>query len=225
MGDPPSPKSKVNVKETSAKFEGIQEKYRNQRNLKDTAKDKAKFKRTCKKVPTESVEDPVAKMLKEMMQDIKEIKNDVKGNNVKIDHFSEKVETIETKQKETDEKNEKTFDEIKDDLANVESRVTDKLMAEIQPSLSVMKNDIQHSIGVDLRHLVQEEVTLQRHREAKEKNVVDNDPGDPEKNIKIQKNNKTINTKKIEESTAVPEEGSTSAEEEPVEEESVEPEK
>merc|ERR1711954_318101 len=163
MGDPPSPKSKVNVKETSAKFEGIQEKYRNQRNLKDTAKDKAKFKRNCKKVPTETVEDPVAKMLKEMMQDIKEIKNDVKGNNVKIDELAGKVENIETKQKETDARNEKTFNNIKGDLSNVEARVTDKLMAEIQPSLSVMKNDIKHSIGVNLRRLVQEEVTLQRH--------------------------------------------------------------
>merc|ERR1711954_417362 len=213
MGDPPSPKSKVNVKETSAKFEGIQEKYRNQRNLEDTAKDKAKFKRNCKKVPTETVEDPVAKMLKEMMQDIKEIKNYVKGNNVKIDELSVKVENIETKLKETDAKNEKTFNEIKDDLGNVEARVTDKLMAVIQPSLSVMKNDIQHSIGVDLRRLVQQEVTLQRHREAKERNGVESDPEDPEKNTKIQKNNKTINTKKIEDSTEVPDEGTASSEE------------
>merc|ERR1711954_547013 len=213
MGDPPSPKSKVNVKETSAKFKGIQEKYRNQRNLKDTAKDKAKFKRNCKKVPTETVEDPVVKMLKEMMQDIKEIKNDVKGNNVKIDELAGKVENIETKQKETDAKNEKTFNDIKGDLSNVEARVTDKLMAEIQPSLSVMKNDIQHSIGVNLRRLVQEEVTLQRHREAKERNEAVSETGDPEKNIKIQKNNKTINTKKMEESTEVPDEGTASSEE------------
>merc|ERR1711954_64734 len=111
-----SPKGKVNVKETSAKFEGIQEKYRNQRNLKDTTKDKGKFKRNCKKGPTETIEDPVAKMLKEMMKDIKEIKNDVKGNNIKIDELAVKVESLEPKQKATDEKNEKTFKEIKGDI-------------------------------------------------------------------------------------------------------------
>merc|ERR1712081_145964 len=107
--------------------------------------------------------------MKEMMKDIKEIKNDVKGNNLKIDDLSEKVENMEAKQKATDEKNEKTFLEIKDDIGKVEVRVTNKIMAEIEPSLSVMKEDIQTSIGVNLRRFVQEEVTLQRLKEAKER--------------------------------------------------------
>merc|ERR1711954_422495 len=144
----------LNVKETSAKFEGIQEKYRNQRNLKDTNKDKGKFKRNCKKGPTETIEDPIAKMMKEMMKDIKEIKNDVKGSNVKKDELAEKVDNLEAKQKATDEKNEKTFQDIKGDIGKVEVRVTNKIMAEIEPSLNVMKEDIQTSIGVDLRRLV-----------------------------------------------------------------------
>merc|ERR1711954_330951 len=50
--DPPSP-PKVSVKDTKAKFEDIQEKYRNQRNQKDVIKEKSKFKRNCKKTPTE----------------------------------------------------------------------------------------------------------------------------------------------------------------------------
>ena len=52
--DPPSP-PKVSVKDTKAKFEDIQEKYRNQRNQKVVVKDKSKFKRNCKKTPTEVV--------------------------------------------------------------------------------------------------------------------------------------------------------------------------
>merc|ERR1711954_342897 len=183
----------LNVKETSAKFEGIQEKYRNQRNLKDNKKDKEKFKRNCKKVPTEVIEDPIAKMMKEMMKDIKEIKNDVKGNNLKIDDLSEKVENLEAKQKVTDEKNEKTFLEIKEDIGKVEVRVTDKIMAEIEPSLGVMKSEIQNSIGTDLGRLVQEEVTLQRLKEAKERDEAgsDNDGPERDKNTKIQKKYKT----------------------------------
>merc|ERR1712081_153859 len=82
--DPPSP-PKVSVKDTKAKFEDIQEKYRNQRNQKDVIKEKSKFKRNCKKTPTEKVEDPIAKMLKKMMADLSEIKTDVKTNNSKID--------------------------------------------------------------------------------------------------------------------------------------------
>merc|ERR1711954_261153 len=180
----------LNVKETSAKFEGIQEKYRNQRNLKDNKKDKGKFKRNCKKGPTEVIEDSIAKMMKEMMKDIKESKNDVKGNNLKIDDLSEKVENMEAKQKATDEKNEKTFLEIKEDIGKVEVRVTDKIMAEIEPSLGVMKDEIRNSIGTDLRRLVQEEVTLQRLKEAKERDDAVSDPDVPEsnKNKKIQKN-------------------------------------
>merc|ERR1712081_46035 len=103
------------------------------------------------------------------MGDIKEIKNNVKGNNVKIDELAEKVDNLENKQKATDEKNEKMFLEIKGDIGKVEVRVTNKIMAEIEPSLNVMKEDIQTSIGVDLRRLVQEEVTLQRLKEAKER--------------------------------------------------------
>merc|ERR1711954_364944 len=91
--DPPSP-PKVNVKETKAKFEDIQNKYRNQT--------KGKFKRTCKKTQPEVIEDPIAKMLRRMMSDLSEIKTDVKSNNSKIDGLSSKVELIENKTNETD---------------------------------------------------------------------------------------------------------------------------
>merc|ERR1711954_477073 len=112
------------------------------------------------------------------------------GNNVKIDELAENVDNLETKQKATDEKNEKTFQDIKGDIGKVEVRVTNKIMAEIEPSLNVMKEDIQTSIGVDLRRLVQEEVTLQRLKEAKDSDDAESDPDGPEynKNIKIQKN-------------------------------------
>merc|ERR1711954_563572 len=72
--DPPSP-PKVSVKDTKAKFEDVQEKYKKkfqERNQKDAAKDKSKFKRNCKKTPTEVIEDPIAKMLKKMMADLSE---------------------------------------------------------------------------------------------------------------------------------------------------------
>merc|ERR1711954_395592 len=120
------------------------------------------------------------------------------SNNSKIDGLTSKVQDLETKNKNVEEKTENSLKEIREDLVNVESRVTEKLMAEIQLSLSVMKHDIQESIGVDLRRLVQEEVTLQKHREAKDKNEDESESGDPEKNIKTQKNNKIKNTKKNE---------------------------
>merc|ERR1711954_488509 len=126
--EPPSP-PKVSVKDAKAKFEGIQEKYRNQRNQKDVNKDKAKFKRNCKKTPNETIEDPIAKTLKERMKDIKEIKSDVKGNDAKIDSLTEKVDELEIKNKNIEGKNENSLKEIRQEIVQVEENVTNKLMS------------------------------------------------------------------------------------------------
>ena len=83
--NPPSPKGSMSVKETTSKFDQLANKYKSQRNLKDTNNQKAKFKRTNKNTPVEKVEDPITKMLKKIMADVAEIKTDVKGNKNKID--------------------------------------------------------------------------------------------------------------------------------------------
>merc|ERR1711954_527676 len=192
--DPPSP-PKVSIKDTKAKFEDIQEKYRNQRNQKDVVKEKAKFKRNCKKTPTEVVEDPIAKMLKKMMEDLKEIKTDVKANNSKIDGLTDKVNNLENKHKNIEESNENQFKELREEIVNVEEKVTTKLMSEITPSLESMRNELQTAASQDLRRIVQEEVELMRLREAKENTKTVRESGDegdkevdPEKNKKSKKN-------------------------------------
>merc|ERR1711954_389091 len=167
--NPPSPKAGMSVKETTSKFDMLASKYKNQRNLKDTSKEKAKFKRNAKKTPVETIDDPVTKMLKKIMSDISEIKSDVKGNNHKIDDLTSKVDNLETKQKETDEINANAIQEIKTEIANVEKNVTSKLMKEIEPSLTVMRNEIQDNVNANMRRLIQEEMALQRIAEAKEK--------------------------------------------------------
>merc|ERR1711954_471842 len=113
--------------------------------------------------------DPITKMLKKMMADISEIKTDVKGNNNKTDDLTSKVENLETKQKEAEEHNTNALKETKDDLANVEKSVTSKLMKEIEPSLGVMKNEIQDNVNSNMRRLIQEEMALQKIAEVKEK--------------------------------------------------------
>merc|ERR1712081_165007 len=162
-----SPKGKVNVKETTSKFDSMAAKYRNQRNLKDINKEKGKFKRTAKKQPNETIEDPLAKWMKEMRDDIKEMKSDVKGNTSKLDDLSNKVENLETKRKEADERNTNAFQEMREEISHVEERVTNKLMKEIEPSLNSMKNEIQDSVNVDIRRLIKEEMALQKMAEAK----------------------------------------------------------
>merc|ERR1711954_414730 len=64
--NPPPPKGPISVKETTSKFDQLASKYKNQRNLKDTCKEKTKFKRNAKKTPIETIEDPITKMLKKL---------------------------------------------------------------------------------------------------------------------------------------------------------------
>merc|ERR1712081_165621 len=134
----PSPKSNVSVKEMKAKID-LQEKYRLQRNLKDVSKDKGKVKRNCKKTPVETVEDPVAKMMKKIMAELQEIKSDVKGTNAKMDNIATKVENLEKRSTEVEESNAQKFNNLKNEIAQVENKVTNKLLQEIEPSLGKMK--------------------------------------------------------------------------------------
>merc|ERR1711954_471993 len=164
--NPPSPKGAISVKETTSKFDQLANKYKSRRNMKDTNKEKSKFKRTAKKNPVETVEDPITKMLKKMMTDITEIKTDVKGNNTKIDDLTLKVEKLETKNKENEESTNKKFKLIKNDINKVEENVTSKLLKEIEPPLNAMRNDMRDSMGTDIRRIVQEELSL---RELKER--------------------------------------------------------
>merc|ERR1712243_356631 len=112
-----------------------------------TSKEKTKFKRNVKKTPIETIDDPVTKMLKKIMSDISEIKTDVKGNNSKIDDLTAKIENLETKGKENEDTMNEKLKKINDDIGKVEVRVTEKLMAEIEPSVGVIKTELHDSIG------------------------------------------------------------------------------
>merc|ERR1711954_462031 len=118
--------------------------------------------RNCKKQVAEVVEDPIAKMLREMHADIKEIKLDQKSNNQKIDGLSAKVESIEAKANETDLKNSQAIEDLRGEIASVEGRVTSKLLTEMEPSLVVIKDQIQESVDESLRRLVREELASQK---------------------------------------------------------------
>ena len=98
----------------------------------------------------------------------------------------------------------------------MEERVTSKLLSEIEPSMSGMRDQIQSSIGADIRRLVQEELAIQKMNEVKEQEAVDDEVEEPlsTKNNKIQKKSKNKNTKNIEKQIEEPEEVETSCEDE-----------
>ena len=86
-------------------------------------------------------------------------------------------------------------------MSQIETRVTSKLMSEIEPSLRIMQKDIQDAVGTDLCRLVQEELAIQKCKEATQKpGSMEESKGQEEAVSKTQespKRKKMIKLKKI----------------------------
>merc|ERR1711954_278937 len=95
-------------------------------------------------------------------QKLKKIEIKANETDLKIDGLSSKVESIETRANETDLRNNKSINDLKSEITNIESRVTTKLLNEMEPSIVALKDQIQESIGSDLRRLVRGEMSLQK---------------------------------------------------------------
>merc|ERR1711954_434175 len=102
---------------------------------------------------------------------------------------SDKVDNLEIRSKEIEETNAQKFSNLKDDIAQIETRVTNKLLKEIEPSLNHMKDEMQTAMGTDIQRIVQEEMALQKMKERKEAEEVIHEEIDTEitKNNKIKK--------------------------------------
>merc|ERR1711954_191133 len=95
-------------------------------------------------------------------QKLKKIEIKANETDLKIDGLSSKVESIETRANETDLRNNKSINDLRSEITNIESRVTTKLLNEMEPSIVALKGRIQESVGSDLRRLVREEMSLQK---------------------------------------------------------------
>merc|ERR1711954_8624 len=123
----PSPKPKVSPKKKISLMErrkAIERKYRNQMNekarkercVKDVTKERKEREREKskkeKKAAEESSEDEgnlIAKMLKLISSDIKEMKGELRTNNEKMDNMNKKITKLEVRAKANQDKAEKRF--------------------------------------------------------------------------------------------------------------------
>merc|ERR1711954_121287 len=159
----PSPKKKgipegINVRAKKATYEQTQEKYRKQRTIKEKRQELKREKKTKPATP-EKVEDPITKLLKEMKSigsDMREIKSDLKSNNSKIDGLQTKIDKIESEAKFKDNLNQKKFEEIKGELTSLEASVTRKIVGKIQPTINLLKDDLQANIQSELTNMKNE---------------------------------------------------------------------
>merc|ERR1711954_490181 len=177
-----SPKG-ANVRDRKATFEKMQEKYRSQRNSKDT-REKPKFKRERKGKPSpETLDNPVGRLLREIHANMKDVKLDLKQTNSKLYGLQNKIDSLESENKTRDEINLRKFEAINEDIAKIEDSVTTKIVSQFEPAIQAMKTDIQsqfqseignlkkdvkEGMHEDIRILIREELAIQRREVASE---------------------------------------------------------
>merc|ERR1711954_171844 len=126
-----------------SRFEQGQNKYFKQRCQKELAREKPKARRERKsKNPPEEDGESLASMLKTIHADIRTIKNDVKENSSKVNVITSKITELERNHERSELENQRKFDELKTDLAQVETSVTAKVIGSMVPQISTLKNEL-----------------------------------------------------------------------------------
>merc|ERR1711954_445577 len=198
---PPEVSPKISVLERKSRFERVQEKYRNQRCLKEN-KEKTKTERSKPKrdkplkTNSEDSDESIASMLKKIHADITVMKTDLKDNSSQISSINSKVTAIEQDNLRVESENNLKFESIRYDMRLMETSVTAKVINELDPKISSMRNEIRNYLCADMRRLVKEEVLLQGFKERKEdpqeseedESEKEDDGEKKEKKEKIQKN-------------------------------------
>merc|ERR1711954_570410 len=98
----PSPKPtfartpRQKFQDQKAKFEKLEDKYRNQRSVKELTKKKGKAEIKKAKSP-ERKDDALMNLLMKMKTDMKDLKADIRLNNKQIDSNNKKIDTLDVK--------------------------------------------------------------------------------------------------------------------------------
>merc|ERR1712112_543943 len=104
----PATSPKKSFRDRRAKFEKakeLEDKYRNQRNVKALTKTKSNLRKTKASPEKPKETDSLAEFMKEIWADLKEIKVDVKSNNSKIDKINSKISKLEERTEKNKIKN------------------------------------------------------------------------------------------------------------------------
>merc|ERR1711954_165924 len=92
----------------------------------------------------------------------------LKDNSSQISSINSKVTAMEKDNARVESENNLKFESIRYDMRLMETAVTAKVINELYPKISSMRNEIREDLCADMRRLVQEEVQLQRFKEKKE---------------------------------------------------------
>merc|ERR1711954_513827 len=130
----PPEKSPVSVKERTSRFEQVRDKYKNQRCLKEINRSREVQKKEKKpKSNQEDEEGSISELLKTINANILSMKTDLKTNSQKIDNINDKIVDLEVNAGKNERENKKRFEEINENVARIETNVTDKVINVIDP--------------------------------------------------------------------------------------------
>merc|ERR1712081_83549 len=154
--DTPSPKK--NVSDKRKLFEDkLANKYKAQRSAKEKLREQNKFKKEKSKKETPEEENSIAALLREMRNNIKEIKTDNREIKNNMQDINTKINWIEVKQKQADEKNAAEFKEIRKEMATNKESMQETTTANVIAKLNPIKNTNHDNITKDDVHKIVEE--------------------------------------------------------------------
>merc|ERR1712081_59444 len=179
---PPETYPKVSVKERTSRFEQVKNKYRNQRCLKESNREKLDARKE-KKPKTEDEESSIADLLKKLNGNIESMKAELKDNSGKIDSMNLKMNDIEYKNAETEKSNKLQFEDIKSKVSRIETSVTDKVIKIIDPQIKSLKKDLKDELADEMKVLMENELKRRFPDMAAEEEMASEKTKNPKKNL------------------------------------------
>merc|ERR1712081_89977 len=159
----------------------VRDKYKNQRCLKEINRSRDNTKKEKKpKANQEDEEGSISELLKTINANNLPMKTDLKTNSQKIDNINDKIVDLEVNAGKSERENKKRFEEINENVARIETNVTDKVINVIDPQIKSLKAELKSDMSNELKSLVQEEFN---RRFPGNNEVVESE----DKNNKIQK--------------------------------------
>merc|ERR1711954_372416 len=140
--DTPSPKASVTDKRKILE-EKLAKKYQAQRCAKGLIREKNKLKKEKSKKESPDKESSFAALLREMRDDIKDIKSDNRDIKHNMQQMNTKIVTIETKQKENEEKTATELQEIRTEMRNNQETLQDTITANVISQINPIVNEKQ----------------------------------------------------------------------------------
>merc|ERR1712081_20683 len=105
----------------------------------------------------------LAKMMKIMMKDIKEVKGEMKSNGERMDNLNKKINKLEVRTKTNEDKYDKKLEDIqanftnqiKENNASLEDAISKKIIESLKPKITAMHS---HIVENDLERIVDEKL-------------------------------------------------------------------